>query len=118
MKLKIQSLQLRKGGIYKGALCLIITLLILVQSHAQTIDTSVANATNTVFAPLEKHRIPYNILLDYGIEFIDISKYDGVLRSDNYTSTVMYKDMYTTLVSSATASGVSGFAAPVNEDTQ
>ncbi len=61
-------------------------------SVAQTTDTSVATATNTIFAPLEKNRIPHSILLDYGIELIDITKYDGVLRTDNYVDRGVYRD--------------------------
>ncbi|WP_139254438.1 hypothetical protein [Maribacter dokdonensis] len=45
---------------------------------SQTSNTTVATATNVAFAPLEKNRIPNNILLDYGMELIDITKYDGV----------------------------------------
>lgn len=63
---------------------------------------------NSIFGPLEKNRIPNNILLDYGIEFIDISKYDGVLRTDNYINTPVYKDTYNSLVSARTALGVPG----------
>ena len=43
-------------------------------SFSQSSNTTVATATNTAFAPLEKNRIPYNMLLDFGIELIDITK--------------------------------------------
>jgi hypothetical protein len=67
-------------------------------NHAQSSNTTVAAATNVAFAPLEKNRIPHNMLLDYGMELIDITKYDGVLRTDNYVSPGVYKDTYSTLV--------------------
>ena len=85
---------------------------------AQTVNTSVASQMNTIFGPLEKNRIPNNILLDYGIEFIDISKYDGVLRTDNYISTPVYKDTYNSLVSARTALGVSGLEPPLQEEAE
>lgn len=83
---------------------------------AQTADTSVATATNAIFAPLEKNRIPYNMLLDYGIELIDITKYDGVLRTDNYVNAGVYKDTYSTLVSTCTAANVPGIVAPMADE--
>ena len=95
-----------------------VTMVLLSLSYlsAQTTDTSVATATNTIFAPLEKNRIPHNILLDYGIEFIDITKYDGVLRTDNYVDNGVYKDTYSTLVSSCTATNVPGIVAPMTDE--
>jgi len=82
---------------------------------AQSSDTSVATAVNVAFAPLEKNRVPYSILLDYGMELIDITKYDGVLRSDNYVNPVVYKDAYSTLVSSCVTTNVSGIVPPMTD---
>ncbi len=83
---------------------------------AQSSDTSVASAVNVAFAPLEKNRVPYNILLDYGMELIDITKYDGVLRPDNYVNPVVYKDTYGTLVSSSVAANVAGIVPPMTDE--
>jgi hypothetical protein len=84
----------------------------VVKGNTQTIDTSVASAMNNVFSLLEKNRIPNDILLDYGFDFIDVPAFDGVLRSDNYMSIGNYKELYNTMVSSCTASGVTGIASP------
>jgi len=98
-----------------------LVLLLLLYSGgilAQTVNTSVASQMNTIFGPLEKNRIPNNILLDYGIEFIDINKYDGFLRSDNYINIAVYKDAYNSLVSSRTALGVPGLEPPIQEESE
>ncbi len=49
------------------AVIFVMTVLISQTSvYSQSSNTSVATAINTAFAPLEKNRIPYSILLDYG----------------------------------------------------
>ena len=60
--------------------------LVTLAISAKSSNTTVANAINATFAPLEKNRIPNNILFDYGMELIDITKYDGVLCADNYVN--------------------------------
>jgi hypothetical protein len=85
---------------------------------AQTVNTSVASDVNTVLSLLEKNRIPHNILIDYGFDFIDITQYDGVLQTNNYMTIGNYKEIYNTLVSSATASGISGIASPMQEQAE
>jgi len=91
---------------------LLFLFLWMVKGSAQTIDTSVASAMNNVFSLLEKNRIPHDILLDYGFDFIDVPAFDGVLRSNNYMSIGNYKELYNTIVSSCTAFGVTGIASP------
>ena len=54
--------------------------LVTLTTFSQSSNTTVATATSATFTPLEKNRIPNNILLDFGMELIDITKYDGVLR--------------------------------------
>lgn len=85
---------------------------------SQTVNKGIAQETNTIFGPLEKNRIPHHILLDYGIEFIDISKYDGILRSENYLSVVTHKDIYNTIVSSRTSTSAAGIYSPIAEETE
>ncbi len=82
---------------------------------AQTTDTSVANAINHAFAPLEKNRVPHGILLDYGFDFTNLNKYNGVNTSGDHINPALYRDIYTTIVSSAIQSGVSGIQNPKGE---
>lgn len=114
MKLKLH----KTNALIRSSILTLLVLFAIGYIHAQSINTTVASSINNVFSPLEKKRIPHNILLDYGIEFIDISKYDGVLLTDNHTSISMYKDLYNTLVSSATSAGVSGLLSPTLENTE
>ena len=97
----------------------IYTLLIMpFFSMAQNINTTVASDVNTVFSLLEKNRIPHNILIDYGYDFIDIAQYNGVLQTNNYMTVGNYKELYNTLVSSATATGISGLTDPMQEQLE
>ena len=114
MKLKLY----KSKALVRNSVLILLVFFAIGEIDAQSINTTVASSINNVFSPLEKNRVPYNILLDYGIEFIDISKYDGVLGSDNYTSAAMYKEFYNTLISSATATGVSGMASPTVENAE
>lgn len=82
---------------------------------AQNINTSLAADINAKFAPLEKNRIPNNILLDYGFDLIDVTQFDGVLRTDNYIDVERYNLIYNSIVSSTTQLNVNGIAPPKQE---
>lgn len=89
------------------------TILVLFMSifqfgNSQNINTSLATDINTKFAPLEKNRIPNHMLLDYGFDLIDVTQFDGVLRSDNYLDLERYNLIYNTMVSSATQLNING----------
>jgi hypothetical protein len=83
--------------------------------NAQSINTSFAADINAKFAPLEKNRIPHNILLDYGFDLIDVAQFDGVLRTNNYIDVERYNLVYNSIVSSTTQLNVTGVAPPQQE---
>jgi len=86
--------------------------------NSQNVNTSLASDINTKFAPLEKNRIPNHILLDYGFDLIDVTQFDGVLRSNNYLDLERYNLIYNTMVSSATKLNVNGIESPQQELTE
>lgn len=86
--------------------------------HSQNVNTSLASDINQKFSLLEKNRIPNHILLDYGFDLIDVSQFDGVLRSTNYLDIERYNLIYNTMVSSATQLNVSGIESPQQELTE
>ncbi len=94
-----------------------ITLFSLVSHfvNAQNINTTLAADINAKFAPLEKNRIPHNILLDYGFDLIDVTQFDGVLRTNNYIDVERYNLIYNSIVSSTTQLNVTGIAPPQQE---
>jgi hypothetical protein len=53
------------------------------------VDTQWANDVNTVFANLDKNKVPHGVLLDYAMEFIDVPTYNGVVTTSSgpFTST-------------------------------
>ncbi|AXT18636.1 T9SS C-terminal target domain-containing protein [Flavobacteriaceae bacterium AU392] len=116
-RIKKNSNQLLKHN-YKFKLLVVFFLFINFYLVGQTVNTTLATEIEDRFSLLEKNRIPHNILLDYGIEFIDISKYDGVLRNDNHTSKSMYLETYNTIVSSCTVLGTPGIVAPIAENDE
>lgn len=92
-----------------------VLMLIFHLGYAQNINTSLAADINAKFAPLEKNRIPHNILLDYGFDLIDVTQFDGVLRTNNYMDVQRYDLIYNSIVSPATQLNVSGIAPPKQE---
>lgn len=86
--------------------------------NSQNVNTSLASDINTKFAPLEKNRIPDHMLLDYGFDLIDVTQFDGVLRSNNYLDLERYNQIYNTMVSSATKLNINGIESPQQELTE
>ena len=78
----------------------------------QHIDTGVASQTNTVISLLEKNRVPNGLLLDYGYDFVSVPNYDGVLRSTNYITPSIYRDLYNSILSSRTTTTVPELVIP------
>ncbi len=83
--------------------------------YSQNVNTSLASDINQKFSLLEKNRIPNHILLDYGFDLIDVTQFDGALRSDNYLDLERYNLIYNSIVSSATQINVSGIKSPQQE---
>lgn len=96
----------------KKSLLFVLLFLCLVANAQLHVDTQVASQTNTVFSLLEKNRVPHQILLDYGYDFLDATQYDGVLRSNNYLSPAIYRELYNTLLSSRINTAVPELVAP------
>ena len=79
-------------------------------AQAET-DTSFAAQMNSIFANLEKTRIPYGILKDYGMEFTNLNQFNGkaALSDSNYTDGSTFWDVYKSLVMSRIHSNAIGF---------
>lgn len=77
-------------------------------------DSTLWQTNKAVFQNLETNRISSGILLDYGYQFTDITKYDGVqLTNDNILSFPLLEQINSTLFSSTIrATGQTGIKAP------
>jgi hypothetical protein len=60
-------------------LLLAIVLFPIICFSQLNVDNQWGNAVNTTFDSLEKNRISSEILLDYAIEFTDVTAYNGIL---------------------------------------
>jgi hypothetical protein len=75
-----------------------VALLLAVNSYAQEeVNTDFSKQINTLFAPLEKDRVPHNLLLDYGMEFTDVYAFKGNLTESNYVNADVLTQIYNTL---------------------
>lgn len=68
-------------------------------ANAQTdINTSFSDRMNYIFQPLEKNRVPNGLLLDYAMEFTNLSNFNGTTLTDsNKVMTSEFWEIYNTL---------------------
>lgn len=68
-------------------------------TRAQTdINTSFSDRMNYIFQQLEKNRVPNGLLLDYAMEFTNLSNFNGtVLTDSNKVMTSEFWEIYNTL---------------------
>lgn len=84
----------------KSTFCALLFLLLLqFTSNAQTdINTSFADRMNYIFQPLEKNRVPTGLLLDYAMEFTNLSNFNGTALTDsNMVMASEFWEIYNTL---------------------
>lgn len=78
-----------------------VLLLMLLNSfaNAQTdINTSFSTRMNYIFEQLEKNRVPNGLLLDYAMEFTNLSNFNGTMLTDsNKVMTSEFWEIYNTL---------------------
>ena len=61
------------------------------------VDNNWKNLINPTFQNLDKNKIQSRILLDYAMEFTDVSAYNGVLTDSTYIDTKVLSDIYKTI---------------------
>lgn len=78
---------------------LLFLLIFQVTTNAQTdINTSFADRMNYIFQPLEKNRVPNGLLLDYAMEFTNLSNFNGTALTDsNMVMASEFWDIYNTI---------------------
>ena len=80
--------------------------------QAQTISTAYASQINATFANLDKTRIPHKLLVDYAMEFAELSGYNGVLTTENIVNRGQFTSIYNTLLMSRVNTSVVGLINP------
>ncbi len=75
-------------------------------------DTTFSNQMNYIFANVDKTKVPYGILRDYGMEFTNIENYNGTaaIADSNYADANAFWDVYQTLLTSRVSASAAGFA--------
>ncbi|WP_333809648.1 hypothetical protein [Flavobacterium sp.] len=80
-------------------------------------NTSYATQINSTFANLDKTKIPHKLLVDYAMEFEELSAYNGTLTNGNIVNAGNYKGIYNTLLMSRVQSNVAGLVNPTTFKT-
>ena len=82
----------------KITLFLFTLLLYLTSSYAQVQkNTSWKNHVNSTFQGMDKTRVPHGILLDFAMEFTDITAYNGNLTDSTAIDMTVLGNIYKTL---------------------
>ena len=79
-----------------------------VDANPISISTDYATQINATFANLDKTRIPFKLLVDYGMEFTDLAGYSGTLTPQNTLHRGHYTSIYNTLLMSRVSATVCG----------
>ena len=80
--------------------------------HAQTeTDTSFRSTINNIFLNLDKTKIPYGILRDYGMELANLDNFNGTvtLADSNYVDAQVFWEVYNSLLTSRIHRSATGF---------
>lgn len=77
-------------------------------------NTIVRESLDEMFENLDKTKIPAGLFLDYAVDLVDLSKYDGTVLSDsNYVNLYIFEDILRSVKSAII--GNSGFK-DINND--
>ena len=101
-----------KKTLYSLKRIIILCLLATNFASAQTVSTAYATQINATFANLDKTRIPHKLLVDYAMEFAELSGYNGILTAENIVNRGQYTSIYNTLLMSRVNSNVTGLVSP------
>lgn len=82
---------------------------------AQTVSTAYATQINSTFANLDKSKVPHKLLIDYAMEFEELSAFNGTLTADNFLHRGHYTGIYNTLLMARVQTG--GVPSLVNPTT-
>lgn len=84
-------------------LCLGILLVQILSSNMYSQNSyRIRERLDYMFQPLEKDRVPTGFLLDYAIDLVDFTQYDGTTLTDsNYVSLTTYEDILHSLHSAS-----------------
>jgi ABC-type transporter MlaC component len=75
-------------------LLLLMPLLTIAQIN---VDNQWKNSINPIFENLDKTKVQSGMLLDYAMEFTDVTAYNGVLTDTTYINANVLGDIYKTL---------------------
>lgn len=101
----IKTIFLRKGIV-------LLCLLVISLSQAQTINTAYKTQINAVFAGLDKTKIPNKLLINQAMEFAELTDYSGALSTTNWATRGKYTDIYNTLLMARVQTNVPGLVSP------
>lgn len=65
---------------------------------AQTVSTAYSTQINSTFANLDKTKVPHKLLIDYAMEFEELSAFNGAMTADNFLHRGHYTGIYNTLL--------------------
>ncbi len=118
------QLPLKKNNRMKK-LCLWFTGVIILCLFCENIsaqtetDTTFFTQMNYIFSHVDKSKVPYGILRDFGMELTNIENYSGTaaLADSNYADIDAFWDVYQTLLTSRVSTAATGFVSSAIADS-
>ena len=82
-------------------------------------DTTFFTQMNYIFSHVDKSKVPYGILRDFGMELTNIENYSGTaaLADSNYADIDAFWDVYQTLLTSRVSTAATGFVSSAIADS-
>ena len=72
-------------------------LMPLIMKAQINVDNQWKNSINPIFVNLDKSKVQSGMLLDYAMEFADVTAYNGALTDTTYIDAIVLGDIYKTL---------------------
>lgn len=86
-----------KNYIIKGVSTFVLSIVFSISFvYAQSIDENITirSSINSMFSGIDKTKVPTQLLLDYAIDLVELSNYNGrTLTDSNYVHLSIYKDI-------------------------
>ena len=91
---------------------LVFALFHTILTNAQTANTTWKTQINNRFSGINKTKIPHHLLIDYAMEFTELSAFNGSLTTDNLVHKGTYTSIYNTLLMARVQTSVTGLVNP------
>lgn len=74
-------------------LCFLILMILLFRNTNAQVD-SLRLTLDNIFAHIDKSQVPTGFLKEYGAEFVNLPRFNGILTDSNYVNAIAWNYIY------------------------